>query len=190
VLVDKSGSMDQPVNPTLADCFTNGSVCGTGDSAKLNPCNVTRCPTRWSELSLALDAFLQAEAQTVRLGLAFFPEPSAGVEQPNGGPPQAPGVALPQDPTDAPPATREGLATAARTALASVKSQNPPGPGGPGGATPTGPSLQLLSSYPPLLDPLRLELVLLLTDGLPHCNGSIPASSCVCTAAAERCPPP
>src|SRR5262249_58801221 len=103
---------------------------------------------------------------------------------------EAPGVARPQDTPADPRAPLEGLATAAGPALASVKSQNPPGPGGTGGATPTGPSLQLLSSSPPLLDPLRLELVLLLTDGLPHCNGSIPASSCVCTAAAERCPPP
>jgi len=189
VLVDKSGSMDQPVNPALADCFTNGSVCGTGDSAKSNPCNITRCPTRWSELNLALDAFLQAQAQTVRLGLAFFPEPSAGVEQPNCVPTEAPRVDLPQDTTDDSPATLDGLATAARTALASVKSQNPPGPSGTGGATPTGPSLQLFSSYPPLLDPLRLELVLLLTDGLPNCNGSITASSCICTATADRCPP-
>jgi len=29
----------------------------------------------------------------------------------------------------------------------------------------------------------------LLTDGLPNCNGSIPTASCVCTAAADSCPP-
>jgi hypothetical protein len=68
-----------------------------------------------------------------------------------------------------------------------VKSQNPVGPAGTGGATPTGPSLAFFSGYAPLQDPLRLELVLLFTDGLPNCNGSIPPESCVCTGAADSC---
>lgn len=189
VLVDKSGSMDQPVNPSLPACTTSRGLCGTGDSAKLNPCSPTVCPTRWSELNVALDSFLQAQAQTVRFGLAFFPEPVTGVDQPNCVPTTAARVNLPSDPSDDSAATLSGLSTAARTALASVKSQNPPGPTGTGGATPTGPSLGFFSTYTPLLDPLRLDLVLLLTDGLPNCNGSIPAASCVCTSTADRCPP-
>jgi len=189
VLVDKSGSMDQPVNPSLAACTTNGTLCGSGDTAKSNPCNVTTCPTRWSELKLALDSFLQAQAETVRFGLAFFPEPTAGADQPNCVPTGSARVDLPADPTDDSSATLDDLSTAARTALASVKSQNPPGPAGTGGATPTGPSLEFFSSYGPLLDPLRLDLVLLLTDGLPNCDGDIPAATCVCTATADACPP-
>jgi len=73
VLVDKSGSMDQPIDRTLPGCTTAFGLCGTGDSAKANPCNTNVCPTRWSELNLALDSFLQAQAQTVRFGLSFFP---------------------------------------------------------------------------------------------------------------------
>src|SRR5215813_4252735 len=83
VLVDKSGSMDQPTNPSLPGCFQAGTICGTGSTAKVNPCNVNVCPTRWSELSLALDQFLQQQAQTVRFGLSFFPEPVQGADQPN-----------------------------------------------------------------------------------------------------------
>ncbi len=189
VLVDKSGSMDQPADPSLPGCTQAGTLCGTGTSAKSNPCNVNVCPTRWSELNLALDPFLQVQAQTVRFGLSFFPEPVSGAEQPNCVPTSSARVDLPADAEDDSPATLSALSLAARTALTSVKSQNPAGPTGTGGATPTGPSLAFFSDYGPLLDPLRLELVLLLTDGLPNCNGSIPSDSCVCTATADRCPP-
>src|SRR5262249_56376472 len=87
------------------------------------------------------------------------------------------------------PGTVAALSHAARTALASVRSQNPAGPFGTGGATPTGLSLQFFSSYAPLQDPYRLELLLLLTDGLPNCNGAIGAANCICTGAANTCPP-
>lgn len=189
VLVDKSGSMDQPIDATLPGCTTANGLCGTGTTAKINPCNPTVCPTRWSELNLALDSFLSAQAQTVRFGLSFFPEPDAGVEQPNCVPTSAARVDIPADTQDDSAATLSALSAAARGALASVKSQNQVGPTGTGGATPTGPSLAFFSSYTPLLDPLRLDLVLLLTDGLPNCNGGISTESCVCTAAANTCPP-
>ena len=172
VLVDKSGSMDLPATPSLPACTRNGALCGSGDTAKTNPCNVTTCPTRWSELNLALDPFLQAQAQTVRFGLAFFPGARDG-----GGPAQLrshhrrPG-GPPGDPDDDSPTTLSALSDAARLALSRVKSQNPPGPDGTGGATPTGPSLQFFSTYAPLLNPSRLDLVVLLTDGLPNCNGA------------------
>jgi hypothetical protein len=189
VLVDKSGSMDQPTVPTRPGCTVGGTLCGTGANAKVTPCNVTVCPTRWSELNVALDSFLQAQAQTVRFGLSFFPEPGPGVDQPNCVPTTAARVDLPADPEDDSAATLSALSLSARTALASVKSENQVGPTGTGGATPTGPSLQFFSTYTPLLNPLRLDLVLLLTDGLPNCNGSIPTASCVCTATADSCPP-
>jgi len=189
VLVDKSGSMDLPVAPSLPACTRNGALCGSGDTAKLNPCNVTTCPTRWSELNLALDPFLHAQAQTVRFGLAFFPEPAGGADQPNCVPTTAARVDLPADPSDDSPRTLTDLSEAARVALASVKSQNQVGPTGTGGATPTGPSLGYFATYTPLLDPFRLDLIILLTDGLPNCNGTVPARNCVCTSTADRCPP-
>jgi len=189
VLVDKSGSMDQPIDATLPACTTTFGLCGTGASAKTNPCNPTFCPTRWSELNLALDSFLQSQAQTVRFGLSFFPEPAAGAEQPNCIPTTAARVDLPVDPQDDSAATLGQLSNQARAALAAIKSQNPVGPSGTGGATPTGPSLSFFADYGPLQDPLRLELILLLTDGLPNCNASITAEACTCTAAADSCPP-
>ncbi|HET9156495.1 MAG TPA: adventurous gliding motility lipoprotein CglB [Myxococcaceae bacterium] len=189
VLVDKSGSMDQPIEPTLPGCTTAFGLCGTGISAKVNSCNITVCPTRWSELNLALDAFLASQAQTVRFGLSFFPEPGASAGEPNCVPTSAARVDLPADRQDDSAATLSALATRARTVLASVKSQNQVGPEGTGGATPTGPSLAFFSGYAPLQDPLRLELVLLLTDGLPNCNAGITTESCICTATADSCPP-
>ncbi len=190
VLVDKSGSMDLPAVPSLPACTRSGALCGSGPDAKLNPCNVTTCPTRWSELNLALDPFLQAQAQTVRFGLAFFPEPVPGVDQPSCVPTTAARVDLPADREDDSALTLSGLANAARLALASVRSQSVAGrPSGTGGATPTGASLQFFATYSPLLDPFRLDLVVLLTDGLPNCNGTVPTASCVCTATADRCPP-
>src|SRR5271166_6153830 len=49
LLVDKSGSMDLPVDTTNLACFTapGGEVCGQD---KAYPCNVAMCPTRWSTL--------------------------------------------------------------------------------------------------------------------------------------------
>ena len=67
-------------------------------------------------------------------------------------------VEIAADGEDDSAATLSGLSTAARNALASVRSQTPAGPFGTGGATPTGPSLQFFSDYAPLQDPLRLEL--------------------------------
>src|SRR5215475_10784386 len=154
VLVDKSGSMDQPIDPTLPGCTTAFGLCGTGTTAKVNSCNITVCPTRWSELNLALDPFLAAQAQTVRFGLSFFPEPASAAEQ-NCVPTSAARVDLPSDSQDDSAATLSELATRARSVLASVKSQNQVGPTGTGGATPTGPSLAFFSGYAPLRDPLR-----------------------------------
>src|SRR5215472_4079593 len=114
VLVDKSGSMDQPVNPSLAGCTTPNGLCGTGDNAKITPCNTTVCPTRWSQLNLALDSFLQTQAQTVRFGLSFFPEPGPGADQPNCIPTTAARVDLPADPDDDSEATLSALSQAAR----------------------------------------------------------------------------
>ena len=65
----------------------------------------------------------------------------------------------------------------------------------PGGGTPTADSLRFLATYPPLVDNPegRAQFVLLLTDGLPNCNGTNPNSctsgapagaQCRCTLAA------
>src|SRR5208283_6008539 len=74
LLVDKSGSMDLPIDTTDLACFTapGGEVCGQ-DKAYL--CDAGTCPTRWSVLSTTLTEFLQVDDTAARYGLAFFPQP-------------------------------------------------------------------------------------------------------------------
>src|SRR5205809_1019309 len=68
LLVDKSGSMDLPINAGASGCGTN---CGTGSG---NPiCNPTTCDTRWTELQDAMNAFLTASGSVARMGLTYFP---------------------------------------------------------------------------------------------------------------------
>ena len=76
LLVDKSGSMDQPVDGTIPACHVggiNGPLCG--DPQKANPCDTTQCPTRWSELSKALDGYITQYPLIGRYGLTLFPAP-------------------------------------------------------------------------------------------------------------------
>jgi len=78
LLVDKSGSMDQPVDGTIPACHVggiNGPLCG--DPQKANPCNTTQCPTRWSELTKALDQYITDFPLIGRYGLSLFPEPES-----------------------------------------------------------------------------------------------------------------
>jgi hypothetical protein len=71
-----------------------------------------------------------------------------------------------------------------------------------GDGTPTSASLRILATYPPLQDPLRQNLIILETDGLPNCNplsahdGCDDPAACQCTEsdpnnpAANACCPP
>ena len=56
------------------------------------------------------------------------------------------------------------------------------------GGTPTAATLTLLGSQPSLQDTKRKNIVLLLTDGLPNCNGSLDKSTCTCVTGATPCP--
>ncbi|HVP59673.1 MAG TPA: adventurous gliding motility lipoprotein CglB [Myxococcaceae bacterium] len=169
LLVDKSGSMDQPVDATIPACHVggiNGPLCG--DPQKSNPCNTAVCPTRWSELTKALDNYIAQYPLIGRYGLSLFPEPES-----NGGcgPTSKQTSSLPTSPADD-DATLQGAADATRAALDAVKSSNPPGPTGTGGGTPTAASLAFLVSVPQLVsDNTREQIVILFTDGLPNCTG-------------------
>ena len=193
LLVDKSGSMDQPVDPTLPACHVggaNGPLCG--DPQKSNPCNTTVCPTRWSELSKALNQYIQDFPLIGRYGLALFPEPEN-----NGGcgPTTQQTSPLPTSTTDD-DATLQAAADATRAALNQVSSSNPPGPTGTGGGTPTAASLAFLGTVPSLVnDTTRDEIVILFTDGLPNCDGALGSiagtAACQCTfgPALDDCAP-
>ncbi|MBS2026534.1 MAG: VWA domain-containing protein [Deltaproteobacteria bacterium] len=60
---------------------------------------------------------------------------------------------------------------------------------GPQGATPTAQSLAVATQY---LNSLNLNVpayILLITDGMPNCNGSLNGSSCTCTVSGGACDP-
>lgn len=183
LLVDKSGSMDQPVDPTIPACHVggiNGPLCG--DPQKANPCDTTQCPTRWSELTKALDSYITQYPLIGRYGLSLFPEPesSGGC-----GPTTKQTSALPTTASDD-DATLQAAADSTRTELDAILSSNPPGPTGTGGGTPTAASLAFLGTVPTLTtDNTRDQIVILFTDGLPNCDAALAdlagTTACQCT---------
>jgi len=189
LLVDKSGSMDLPLDQTNLACFTapGGEVCG---QVKTYPCAVATCPTRWSTLTSTLDQFLQDSYSAARYGLTFFPAPPDDDVDNQCDPTLS--VAAPIPPgTDDSDSSLQGLANAARAALGGVQSANPMGPTGTGGGTPTGDSLKYFNSHPEaVVDPDRDAYVVLLTDGLPNCNAGLASSvgtpACVCTLQSDQ----
>jgi len=182
LLVDKSGSMDQPVDPSNLACKVggnNGPVCG--DPGKVNPCDVSQCPTRWSELTKALDSYLTQFPLIGRYALSLFPEPESNA---GCGPTTAQRFALPTTSSDT-DATLQAQADGTKAKLDEVTSCSPAGPTCTGGGTPTAASLAFLSSVNELVnDDTRDQIVILFTDGLPNCN---PALASVAGTVACKC---
>lgn len=163
ILVDKSGSMNAPLNAATPSCGTcSGSTCPA------------TCPTRISELRTAMGQFLTTSSTVARMGLAFFPNEDAAFSPAGCAPTRDIAVQLPAastSDTDATPLTMN--ATQVNMRIQSLGSTIPVT-----GGTPTAPSLAFLGSYAPLLDDRdnRQDFVLLLTDGLPNCNPANPLS--------------
>jgi hypothetical protein len=178
LLVDTSGSMSDPVNPeltlpsnpTVKVCKnSNNEVCGIDF-----PCDISKCPTRWSELQGAMTDFLSSSGSIARIGLATYPSdpvcrPTVSIRIP-----------LPNTEVAAELSTK---ATEVNASIQAIKnygyaSGNEPIPQG---GTPTAQSLEyLLASAPELKDSTRRNFVLLLTDGLPNCNAAF-SGTCLCT---------
>jgi hypothetical protein len=184
LLVDKSGSMDLPIDTTNLSCNTapGGTTCGQDKSF---PCNTATCPTRWSTLSTTVTQFLQDPTPSARFGLTFFPQPPDSDVNDQCTPTLSVLAPIPSSFDDS-SASLLALADAGVNALATVQSSNPQGPTGTGGGTPTGDSLKYFNSNPAaVVDPVRDAYVLLLTDGLPNCNPdlgpTVGTSSCICT---------
>jgi hypothetical protein len=186
LLVDNSGSMLEPTDRTDPDCLVrNGQnvsvLCGSASEA----CPLA-CPTRVSEMKSAMQSFLQASATVSRLGLTVFPnrgtadnglvgcDPSTGVV-----------VNFPDMPNDdGQEPTLSSTAMNINTELQRLS---------PLGGTPTAASLDFLSTYSGLTqssaerDDYRSDFVLLLTDGLPNCNGANANAVCAGPSAACEC---
>lgn len=187
LLVDKSGSMNQPANPALAGCnLPSGGKCPQGSAL----CDPTTCPTRWSELQKAMQTFFSNEdnRRLARFGVTTYPTDAI-----------CGNLSTPAEVRENIPQTddlAELSATASRVNTIIQGIQMVPSGSGTsgttnatGGGTPTGGSIRQISSLQELTDATREDVILLLTDGLPNCNPSNPndqdvnAAQCKCTLA-------
>ncbi|MFT3712624.1 MAG: adventurous gliding motility lipoprotein CglB [Archangium sp.] len=169
LLVDNSGSMLFPTDPTNPACPAN---CGNSQN---NRCPAT-CPTRVSEMRAAMDSFLTNRGTVARFGLTVFPQADADQCRPpvivNE---SIPGATLNDEGTDQALISNAGRVN---TTLRAITNN-------PIGGTPTGAALEFVGTNPSLLDleDQRDDLVILLTDGVPNCNAQNPAAICDCVGA-------
>ncbi|MCC6335190.1 MAG: adventurous gliding motility lipoprotein CglB, partial [Myxococcales bacterium] len=156
---DRSGSMEAPIDAAHPACAPG---CGSG-----NPC-AAGCPTRISELKLALDRLLTGPKQaSARWSLTTFPG-DLSCAGPAGVDSLFSGSAL-DDPSEL-----RGAASQVNARIQALV---------PGGGTPTGQALSFVGNLSALGDPTRRDVVLLLTDGLPNCNASNVNQVCTCDGA-------
>ncbi|MGZ3460260.1 MAG: adventurous gliding motility lipoprotein CglB, partial [Archangium sp.] len=177
LLVDTSGSMTEPVDPSLPACKSGSTVCGTDV-----PCNTSTCPTRWSSLQAAMNDFLTSSGAIARIGLITYPDLSAGDSC---GPSSKLSVPLPPADKDD-EATLVANAQAVNNKLQAIKNYSTDSSvQTPRGGTPTSLSLNFAGSNPDLQTTTRADFVLLLTDGVPNCNpnnaNAYPSPNCRCT---------
>jgi hypothetical protein len=200
LLVDTSGSMTDPVDPNKKDAQGN-SLCLGKDTrngqvgpcgGQYTPCDTTKCPTRWSELQGAMGPFLSSSGKLVRFGLTTYPVPPP-TKEPTASEACAAAVEtsvrkdLPDDLADE--ATLQAHADAINQIIQGIPNF---GDGMPAGGTPTGGSINFVSTRPSLSggSAARDQIVILLTDGLPNCNvnnvySGEQATECACTVGSQ-----
>ena len=151
ILVDKSGSMNNTIDP---NCRTAG------------------CATRVSELKMAMGNFLSTSASVARMGLAFFPKDDASFSPGGCRPTTEIDVELPTPAAN----DMDGMPLVMNATRISGRIQAMGNTIPVVGGTPTAGSLAFLGGYAALLDDRdnRDDFVLLLTDGLPNCNPANP----------------
>lgn len=162
LLLDRSGSMAFPTSLTNPSCPANCGATATCPAA---------CPTRWGEMSAAMDTFLTASGGSARMGFVAYPIAADVCGAPSQADLTANGVELNQSATDA----EADLKATAAAILTRIKATTPKG------GTPTAPALRMLGAYPKLQVADRDDFVLLLTDGLPNCNTALNGATCMCT---------
>ncbi|MDP2276530.1 MAG: adventurous gliding motility lipoprotein CglB [Archangium sp.] len=171
LLVDNSGSMLFPSDASDPDCMVGATLCGSAGVA----CP-PGCPTRVSELKTAMATFLQTSGSIARLGLTIFPAPNGNANGVFGCDPSSSFEQQFPVPTPTDDGTDSTLTSSAQSINARIQSLSP------NGGTPTGGSLDFLGGYGGLTDAadFRDDFVLLLTDGLPNCNGVNANNRCSC----------
>lgn len=161
LLVDKSGSMDQPVDPSRCS--------GEPGSAT--------CPSRWSDLQAAMQRFLTGSSTGfLKLGLTAYPRPDeapAGAPFSEGQCSASKSVLIPVPGADV--ESEDALRTHAGSVwdrLNLIKMENSDPVNKTEGGTPTALSLRFLRQGVAELQGTdkRQKFVILLTDGLPNCN--------------------
>ncbi len=186
LLLDRSGSMRLPFDPTQAAC---GSCGQTGQPS----CDPVACPSRWDVLTTTASDFLSQHGTVARMGVAFYPslsganivDPGSGNPSNFCGPSSSIDVPLPTSDEDA--ALRDN-ATAVDFAIKRVGATASPLAGGVGGGTPTGDSLVYVADHANFGSTIqRQSFLLLMTDGLPNCNpasgldANVNPAACDCT---------
>jgi hypothetical protein len=164
LVVDRSGSMEQPLNPMNPSCnLCTPGMCPPG------------CLTRGRQVQQSVTAFASAVADIARLGLVIFPSNASC------GGPTASAVDLPMGDS---PAELSMYAEAVAAQLRAISF---------GGGTPTSQALRFAAEIPGLtLDPSREHFLVLVTDGPPNCNPANPntcamPAACRCTIAQGGC---
>ena len=186
LVLDRSGSMRLPFDPTPAAC---GSCGQTGQPS----CDPNTCPSRWDVLTTTADDFLTQHGTVARLGVAFYPSLSgANITDPGSGQPSnfcgpASSIDVPLPSSDDDAALRDA-ATAVDFAIKRVGATASPLSGGVGGGTPTGDSLVYIADHANFGQTIqRQAFLLLMTDGLPNCNpasgldANVNPAACDCT---------
>ncbi|MGZ6134024.1 MAG: adventurous gliding motility lipoprotein CglB [Myxococcaceae bacterium] len=186
LVLDRSGSMRLPFDPTPAACGSRGQ---TGQPS----CDPNTCPSRWDVLTTTADDFLTQHGTVARLGVAFYPSLSgANITDPGSGQPSnfcgpASSIDVPLPSSDDDAALRDA-ATAVDFAIKRVGATASPLSGGVGGGTPTGDSLVYIADHANFGQTIqRQAFLLLMTDGLPNCNpasgldANVNPAACDCT---------
>ncbi|HZJ54593.1 MAG TPA: adventurous gliding motility lipoprotein CglB [Myxococcaceae bacterium] len=186
MVLDRSGSMRLPFDPTPAACGTCGQ---TGQPS----CDPATCPSRWDVLTSTASDFLSQHGTVARMGVAFYPSLSdATITDPGSGntsnfctASSSIDVGLPSSDDDT--ALQNG-ADAVDFAIRRVGATASPLSGGVGGGTPTGDSLVYVAQNAGFGSTIqRQSFVLLMTDGLPNCNANsglnanVNPAACDCT---------
>jgi hypothetical protein len=178
ILVDTSGSMLEPMDPSHAACRSpHGGIClGANCPAE--------CPTRWRALQGAMGSFLSSHGHVARFGLATYPGPQLVLGERCG--------ATQQLTLDLPTSDNADVLQAHALAVnEELQRISESGADRPTGGTPTSSSLHFLGALPQLRTDTRADFVLLLTDGLPNCNEHNPSSGsmpqCRCTVGPGAC---